>query len=136
MRHQAREIALQILFQHEFGVNALDPDVTQNILSLYEAQVPAEAREHAQELVRGVLSAQKEIDRLIQGKAAHWTLARMALVDRNVLRLCVYEMHFSAEKLNPRIAINEGVELAKKYGTTDSGGFVNGILDSLQTVSS
>ncbi|MBR6906854.1 MAG: transcription antitermination factor NusB, partial [Selenomonadaceae bacterium] len=72
-----------------------------------------------------------EIDALIASYAKGWKLERMAVVDRNILRLASYEMKFCDPVLDPGIAINEAVELAKKYGTDDSGRFVNGILDAM-----
>jgi len=127
MRRQARELALQILFQTEFTSRISIDD----FLSLYEETVPREAINYADLLIKGVKDKQTEIDEIIQSSSAHWSLSRMSLVDRNVLRVAIYEMKFAEEKIKPNIAINEAVEIAKRFGTTDSSAFVNGILDAV-----
>ncbi|MEI7973167.1 MAG: transcription antitermination factor NusB [Bdellovibrio sp.] len=131
MRHQARELALQILFQKEFSLGIGQDLNWREALALYDSSFPSETLKYAEKLIAGVAQNQATLDRLIEAQARHWTLKRMALVDLNVLRLSAFEMLFSDEILNPKIAINEAVELAKKYGTTDSGSFVNGILDAM-----
>jgi N utilization substance protein B len=127
MRHQAREIALQILFQTEFSALISHHDY----LSLLEETVPKESVEYADLIVRGVKNFQKEIDATIQATSAHWTLQRMSVVDRNVLRISIFEMKHSSELIQPGVAINEAIELAKQYGSAESASFVNGILDSV-----
>ncbi len=131
MRHQARELALQILFQKEFSLGVGQDLNWREALALYDSTFPSETLKYAEKLIEGVALNQTKLDSLIEARARHWTLKRMALVDLNVLRLSAFEMLFSDELLNPKIAINEAVELAKKYGTTDSGSFVNGILDAM-----
>jgi len=127
MRHQAREIALQILFQIEFASRIS----YQDFLTLFEETVPKEAVDYADLIVRGVKDHQSEIDAAIQSASAHWSLGRMSIVDRNILRISVFEMKYSTQPIKPSITINEAIELAKKYGSTDSSSFVNGILDSI-----
>lgn len=127
MKHQAREIALQILFQTEFTSQIS----TSDFLALFEDSTPPDALEYADTLVRGIKNLQSKIDEEIQATSAHWSLARMSIVDRNILRLCTYELKHLNPPLKPSIAINEAVELAKKYGSSDSSSFVNGILDSI-----
>ena len=83
---------------------------------------------YASRLVNGVDSFQEEIEAAIKGASENWGLSRMGRVDRNVLRLSVYEL-LKEEELPPRVAINEGIELAKLFGNERSGGFVNGLLD-------
>lgn len=87
---------------------------------------------YADELIKGVRQHSHEIDKSIQSVSQHWKLERMALVDRNILRIAVLEMRFLPSPLKASIAINEAVEIAKKFGTTESGGFVNGILDQVR----
>lgn len=128
MRHQAREIALQILFQKEFGVPIKLEDMTQ----MFAGHVEEDSLKYAHVLVSGVDLHQEAIDQKISQQSAHWTMARMALVDKNVLRLATYELLFSEDPPPKKVIINEAVELAKKYGSTDSGSFVNGILDALR----
>ena len=89
-----------------------------------------EAFEYAQELVRGAVEHQDKIDELIRSQADNWRLERMPAVDRNILRLAIYEMLF--EKDTPKLVVlDEAIELAKKFGSEQSGRFVNGLLDGL-----
>lgn len=127
MRRAARELALQILFQSEFAPAISSGDL-QEIMT---EPLAKEAVEFAQGLTQGVLKKRAEIDSKIQTVSKHWKLERMAGVDRNILRLAVFEMIFAQDPLKPAIAINEAVELAKKFGSTDSASFVNGILDQI-----
>ncbi len=127
MRRQAREIALQILFQTEFA-----PLLSvSGLLELFGDTANADVVSYAELMIEGVLAQKDEIDSLIQEASAHWKIQRMASVDRNVLRLATFEIVFAKEPIKPNIAINEAIEIAKKFGTTDSGGFVNGILDQV-----
>ena len=127
LKRQAREIALQILFQTEFTSRISSDD----FLALFEETVPKEAIEYADLLVHGVKDRNVDLDALIQSASQHWSLSRMSLVDKNILRVATFEMKFAIDIIKPSIAINEAIELAKKYGSTDSSGFVNGILDSI-----
>lgn len=127
MRRQSRELALQILFQIEFA-----PQIEySNFLELFEENVDQETLNYADLLISGVKNHKTEIDNLIQTSSQHWKIGRMALVDRNLLRIAIFEMKFLNSPLKVNIAINEAVDLAKKYGSTDSGSFVNGILDQI-----
>lgn len=129
-RRQAREIALQILFQTEFA-----PQISsQTFLDVFEQSVEADVISYADLLVNGVQAHRSEIDSKIQSSSAHWKLDRMATIDRNILRIAVYEMKFAKDLIKENIAINEAVEIAKKYGTTDSSSFVNGLLDQVSKV--
>lgn len=127
MRRQSREIALQALFQTEFS----DSVAFNEFLSLYEEKASPDVLTYCQTLIEGVLKNKTAIDDLIQAASRHWKLQRIALVDKNILRIAVFEMKFAAEPLKPSIAIDEAVEIAKKYGSTDSGAFVNGLLDQI-----
>jgi N utilization substance protein B len=89
------------------------------------------ARRFAERLVRGTAAALEEIDPLIAACAQHWRLSRMAVVDRLILRLAAYEL-LHAPDTPPVVAINEAVELAKRYGTDESSAFVNGVLDEVR----
>lgn len=93
--------------------------------------VPPEVRAFAISLVKGAMEHAAELDRLIQDNAAHWSLARIAPVERNILRLAAYELLYR-EDIPERVAINEAIELAKTYGSEESGAFVNGILDQIR----
>lgn len=91
----------------------------------------AAVRVFADPLIRGTLEHRNDIDEQIKGHAKNWDLHRMAVVDRNVLRLAIYEM-FHREDIPPVVSINEAVDIAKKFSTQDSGKFVNGILDKIK----
>lgn len=130
-RRQARELALQILFQTEFA-----PQISyQTFLEVFEQSVDPEILDYADLLVTGVQEHKAAIDAKIQASSAHWKVERMATIDRNILRIAVYEMRFAADRIKENIAINEAVEIAKKFGTTDSASFVNGLLDQVGKVS-
>lgn len=129
-RRQARELALQILFQTEFA-----PQINiQTFLSVFEQSLEAEIIDYADQLVKGVISRKADIDNKLQASSSHWKVERMATIDRNILRIAVYEMKFAAEPIKENIAINEAVEIAKKYGTSESASFVNGLLDQVSKV--
>ncbi len=125
-RTRARTVALQVLFQDDLNPQH-NPAATDDLIvrRLREPELIAFGRE----LVAGVRKNRREIDRLLAGCAAHWSVHRMSATDRNVLRLGAYELLFTSTP--PRAVIDEAVELAKRFGTAQSGAFVNGILDRL-----
>jgi N utilization substance protein B len=128
VRSRAREIALQVLFQTEFRDNS--PDASLDLhFNLYEER-DKESLDYARLLAEGVRRHLVEIDGLIEEFSHHWKLARMALVDRNILRVAVFEL-LHGRDLTTATIIDEAVELAKKFGQKDSGAFINGILDSI-----
>lgn len=127
-RRKARELALQVLFQLDF--NAADPEQALAELCA-EVNLSPDGRTYAQTLVRGVTEQRQIIDAVISRISREWKPQRMPGVDRNLARIAIYEMQFSAEPLPPSVAINEAVELAKKYGTDDSPKFINGILGTV-----
>lgn len=126
-RRRARELALLLLYQREFQKGDFEA-----ILGAFWKEHPAsaEVREFAENLVRGVQENQKFIDGRISKVAEHWSLSRIALVDRNILRIATYELLFR-EDIPPKVALNEAIELAKVYGAADSSKFVNGLLDQI-----
>jgi N utilization substance protein B len=127
MRRQSREIALQILFQTEYA-----PQISfEDLLSLYEDKKEAAAIKYADTIIRGVQEFQTKIDEKIQLASRHWKIERMGGVDRNILRIAVFEIFHATEMLEAKIAINEAIELAKVYGAQESSSFVNGILDQV-----
>lgn len=127
MRRQSREIALQILFQNEFA-----PKISpKEFMAVFEPNVDRETLGYTEELVDGVIAHKAEIDARIGAASRHWKIERMAGVDRNVLRIAVYEIKFAANPLKENIVIDEAVEIARKYGTTESASFVNGVLDQV-----
>lgn len=100
-------------------------------VSLVDSATPA----YLQHLVRGVASHLEELDALIVRYSEHWRLERMTLVDRNLLRLAAFELLFKKGRVPPKVVINEALELAKRYGSEDSGAFVNAILDQIKASS-
>lgn len=131
-RRQAREIALQALFQLDINSSENFDEEKAVEAALHESEpLRTHDREYAKTLVRGTREHLEEINHLITKKSREWRVERMSGVDRNITRIAVYEMMFSDDKLTPNIVINEAVELAKKYGTDDSGRFVNGILGAM-----
>ena len=130
VRRRAREIALQVLYQLD-----IDQGVPQEALAVYfENFRPSEkAREFCQRLIEGVSQHREEIDRLIEENAENWTLKRMAVVDRNILRVATFELMHCPD-IPFKASLNEAIELAKKYGNDDSGAFINGILDKVHSL--
>lgn len=126
-RRNARELALQLLFQSEFA-----PQISvYSFLQLYDNKYGTETIEYAEQIIKGVAESKTKIDDKISSVSRNWKVDRMALVDRNILRVAIYEMKLGTEKLSEKIVINEAIEIAKKYGNTDSAGFINGILDQV-----
>jgi transcription antitermination protein NusB len=127
-RRRARELALMALYELDFR-----PVEVSLVLKEFwkDRAVPAEVQEFADALVRGTAERAPELDKLIQANAAHWSLARIAPVERNILRLAAYELLYRHD-IPERVAINEAIELAKLYGSEESGAFVNGILDQIR----
>lgn len=127
MRRQSREIALQTLFQIDFSPKT----PVHELLALIGGEFDKPTLEYSEILVDGVRGQLTSIDKLIQASSPRWKLERMASVDRNLLRLATFEMFFSEEQIKPSIVINESVEIAKTFGTTESSAFINGILDQI-----
>ena len=125
-RRKGREVALQFLYQLDLHDES-DPAAHETDFWARHP-VDEETREFASALVTGTKRRQGEIDGLIIQYAEHWELGRMAVVDRNILRLAVYEL-LDHGRVPPKVAINEAIEMAKKFGTGESGRFINGILD-------
>lgn len=126
-RTKAREAALQILYQIE-----MTQDPHEKAWQVYWENNPAdsEIRGFADQLVIGVIQHREPIDQWIAKSSDNWDITRMAAVDKNILRLASYELLYT-EEIPPKVAINEAVELAKKYGDIDSSKFVNGVLDKI-----
>lgn len=131
MRRSSREIAFQILFQSDFAPAIGVKEAVRVTSDASGESHDAETLQYAQELVEGIQSKKAEIDTKIQSISQHWKMDRMASVDRNLLRLAVYEMLYAPQVLKPAIVINEAVEMAKKFGSTESASFVNGLLDQI-----
>lgn len=125
-RRHSRECALQMLFQRDLGGNSLSEIYGTFWEGKNESQ---EVRNFAESLVKGTLEQIGHIDSMIARQAEHWRLDRMAVVDRNILRLAVYELLGSTAP--PAVVINEAIEIARRFSTDESTQFVNGILDGI-----
>lgn len=126
-RRKARELALQMLFQYDMAGN--EPDV---IIATFEdlQKSNPNTREFAMKIFRGTVAHMPAIDDMIQAQAENWRLSRMAVVDRNIIRMSVYE--FMHESDTPKLVIiDEAIEIAKRFGTLKSSQFINGILDGI-----
>jgi transcription antitermination protein NusB len=128
LRRTARECALQMLYEHDVGKHT-PATILETFWEMNDQ--PEKVRTFACDLFRGAIQRLKEIDRLIQGHAKNWRLGRMPAVDRNILRLAVFELVSDAETPGT-VVINEALEIAKKFSTNESAQFVNGVLDSIK----
>lgn len=127
-RTKARECALKILY----AIDVTKDDVKKCIDTFWQnhEEKDAEMRQFADSLVVGVYNNKELIDKLITTYSTNWQLKRLAVIDRNILRFAVYELLYM-EDIPPKVAINEAIDIAKKYGDKDSGKFVNGVLDKI-----
>jgi len=125
-RSKARECAFQILYQWEVGGEPIDR-VIEGFWRV-RSGTPA-AREMAERLARGAQAEVAALDAMIEESASNWRLARIAAVDKNILRLGAFEL--THEDTPPRVVIDESVEIAKRFGEADSPAFVNGVLDAI-----
>ena len=125
-RRKAREIALQVLYQ----IDVAETDAAEAI-ELYwnNFDAPENAKEFSTQLIRGTTENLAAIDEAITTCSEHWSLERMAKVDKNILRMAVYELLYCNE-IPPKATLNEAIDLGKEYGSENSGSFVNGILDA------
>ena len=131
-RHAAREAAVQMLYQWEVGKQSV-LEVTSSYWTLRDPQSadPDATREFATALTTGVTASMERIDPLIAEAAEHWRLERMAVMDRIILRLAVYEL-LEQPETPARVIINEALELARTFSTDDAVRFINGILDGIR----
>ena len=127
-RRKAREYALQILFRLDFTEKVIDSKDLEEFWSDKEA--PDDVRKFAEDLVRGTLNKLDYIDTMIEKVTENWILKRMAAVDRNILRFAAYELLYRKD-IPPAVTINEAIEIAKKFSSTESAPFINGVLDKL-----
>ncbi|MDU2066676.1 MAG: transcription antitermination factor NusB [Sporomusaceae bacterium] len=128
-RRIARELALQALFHLDFNKSTVDAAL--DSVCEEREELSKSARDYAKLLLIGTSERQDEIDQIITAISKEWKVERMAGIDRNIVRMAIYELQFAKEKLSAGVIINEAIELAKCYGTDQSGRFVNGILGSL-----
>lgn len=127
-RRKSREFALQVLYQRDITKQ----DASGTFAQLQEHFSPGDEKdEFAERIVNGVLKHCQEIDQLIKQYSEHWRLERMTIVDRTILRIATFEFLYCQE-IPPKVSLNEAIELGKRYGTEESGSFINGILDRIQ----
>lgn len=127
-RRKSREKALQILFQLDFRDNDIET-IRREFWSRSEAG--QKVREFADRLVTGTCANREAIDKLIGSTLEHWSISRLASVDRAILRWATYELLYMPD-IPPKVTINEAVEIAKTFGTEESGRFINGVLDKIR----
>ena len=133
LRRKSREFALQFLFSHDFqGRSCVPEDVEQEITAFCSSfDTGDKALAYGKELIHGICSNVEEIDNLLADHSHNWRVERMSLVDRNILRIAVYEMQH-CDQAPAQVAINEALEIAKRYSIGESVAFINGILDAVQ----
>lgn len=138
-RHRAREIALQILYQYDLAAHSAGQILPtgQALISGLQSHfehfsVPDPLREFVGTLVAGTLTKATTLDETIEKHASNWKVARMSSIDRSLLRMAVYEMIHVDDVPDP-VVIDEAIELAKQFGTSETPGFINGILDSIKS---
>jgi len=128
LKRRSRELALQMLFQMDMGTVKLI-DLEENFLP--QASAPEAAKIMALRITRETWDKLADIDGHLRGLSANWDLTRMAAIDRNILRMATYEILYDSE-IPKSVAINEAIEIVKRYSTDESSKFVNGILDKLE----
>ena len=146
LRRRAREYALQFLFQYDITrepqAESTRPVSPPGPIPMPSDQpgcpssmsdLPEDVRPFVEQLVSGVMAQLPELDATLQRATEHWSVERMAVVDRNVLRCALYELLF-LEQIPAKVTMNEAIEIAKAYGSDESGAFVNGILDRIMKV--
>jgi len=127
-RRKSREFALQVLYQ----LNITKQDATKAFAQFQENFLPnGEADDFLKRLVLGVAEHYAEFDRLIEQYSEHWRLDRINMIERNILRMALFELLY-CEEIPPKVTLNEAIDLGKKYGSEESGSFINGLLDRIQ----
>jgi transcription antitermination protein NusB len=129
-RHKARELALQVLYEID-SVSHNAEESLRNILSRIE--VSEDVAEFSKELVHGVITNKEQLDQNIRDFAPAWPLDQISIIDRNILRVAIYEI-LHDNKIPVKVAINEAVELAKTFGSNNSSRFINGVLGSVSSL--
>ncbi|HCU24899.1 MAG TPA: transcription antitermination factor NusB [Deltaproteobacteria bacterium] len=138
-RRKAREVSLQLLYETELAHKSgrevterflKDPHGLQFETGELDADALQEVKDFTRLILEGVANNVREIDSLMESHSTHWKVSRMASVDRNILRMAIFELLYCSD-IPASVTINEAIEIAKKYGTEESGAFVNGILDHI-----
>ena len=127
-RRKSRESALQVLYQ----LNITKQDAAAAFTQFEDHFLPdGAADDFVKRLVHGVLEHRLELDRLIEKYSEHWRIDRIDMIDRNILRMALFELLY-CEEIPPKVTMNEAIDLGKRFGSEDSGSFINGILDRVQ----
>ena len=131
-RHRSRKRALQVLFEWDMRKDPIDRAIAHYYETLYseEGESKPKPDKFMEELARGTVANAGVIDKQIEAKSEHWRLERMAVVDRNILRLAIYE--FSQRIVPPPVIIDEAIELARQFSNDESISFINGVLDAIR----
>jgi N utilization substance protein B len=127
-RRRAREYAIQLLFQYDLTGSDLNEDLLNEFWESNN-ETP-DVKEFTHNIVRGTIENLGSIDEIIKNAAEHWSIDRMAVVDRNILRAATYELFYKSD-IPASVIINEAIEISKKYSAEDSSAFINGILDKI-----
>lgn len=133
-RRKAREISLQVLFQKEFV-----PDVTVASSLLYfrhHLDAPEQSWTYAEKILLGIEANKDALDQAITSASRNWKLSRMSPVDLSLLRMAAYELMFLDAEIPPKVALDEAIEIAKRFGGTESPGFINGVLNEIMRLKS
>ncbi len=128
-RTRSREFALQLLYQYEMNEEPLEAVIRRFWEENHESE--DDVRDYAERLLRGTVEHLAVLDETIVRYAENWLLNRMAVIDRNILRFAAYELLYMGDEIPPKVAINEAVNIAKKFSQEEAGKFVNGILDKI-----
>jgi transcription antitermination protein NusB len=128
-RRKSRELAMQALFYMDMNSNGSKEMLLERFCANFS--LSKKARPFFLKLVNGVLQTKSELDSIIENFSDHWKIGRMACVDRNVIRVAVYELMYCRD-IPSKVSINEAVDIGKRFGTEESGAFINGILDSIR----
>ena len=128
-RRKSRELAMQALFYMDMNPNGSKETALESFCTNFNPS--KKARPFFLKLVNGVLQTKSELDSIIEKFSDHWKIGRMACVDRNILRIAVYELLYCGD-IPSKVSINEAVDIGKRFGTEESGAFINGILDSIR----
>ncbi len=132
-RHLSRSIVLQTLFEWDFSNKSIDEATTIFVRNAKEFAPGMGDFSFMENLLKGILEKRKDIDLIIEKAAPYWPIDKISIMDRNILRLGLYELLFSdRSQVPPKVAINEAIELAKAFGSDMSPKFVNGILDKIK----
>ena len=127
-RRKSRELAMQALFYMDMSQNDSNELLERFCVNFNPSK---KARPFFLKLVNGVVHAKSEIDSIIERFSNNWKISRMSCVDRNIMRIAVYELLY-CQDIPPKVSINEAIDMGKKFGTEESGAFINGILDSIR----